>query len=361
MGEHSIPTELGLKAGEWVEVRSKAEILATLDKNGRLDELPFMPPMLQYCGQKIQVHKRVHKLCDTAYSTGGRQMSNAVILGSIRCDGQAYGGCEMKCTIIWKEAWLKRVSPGPFVKSFESTNVHTDTRHVGCSEADLIAGTRRSGKENGTAEPVYICQATQLPHATQPLSKWVIKQYVDDYTSGNVRLSEILSALLAMVYHQIETAGLGFGSAMRLAYDVFQRLRGGTPYPFRMGRLQKSSRTPSVNLNLQVGDLVRVKDYSEILKTVDRELKNRGMNFHAEMTPYCGKTFTISQRHRKIMNEKTGQLMVLKNECLVLEGVDCIGRYTNPVYCPRACYPYWREIWLERVEENQHNANLIRS
>ena len=356
MGDRLIPQSLGLKAGEWVEVRSKAEVLATLDKNGRLEELPFMPQMMQYFSKKLRVHKRAHKLCDTAYGTGGRQISNAVILDDLRCDGAAYGGCEMKCTIIWKEAWLKRVGQGESrslaVGHSEPDNVYANTECAGCSEADLLSGTRVSCEKADTAEPVYVCQATQLPHATQPLSQWAVRQYFEDYRSGNVRLTEILSALLALFYHHVEGAGLGVGSAMRLAYDVFQRLRGGTPYPFRTGGLSKASRTPSVNLNLRVGELVRVKSYSEILKTVDADLKNRGMSFHAELTPYCGKTFRVSQRHRKIMNEKTGQLLVLKNECLVLDGVDCIGKYTNPLYCPRACYPYWREIWLERAHEN---------
>ena len=36
------------KIGDWVEVRSKAEILCTLDANGQLDKMPFMPEMLQY-------------------------------------------------------------------------------------------------------------------------------------------------------------------------------------------------------------------------------------------------------------------------------------------------------------------------
>src|SRR5262245_7050350 len=35
--------------GDWVEVRSKEEILRTLDKSGRLEGLPFMPQMFQYC------------------------------------------------------------------------------------------------------------------------------------------------------------------------------------------------------------------------------------------------------------------------------------------------------------------------
>ena len=48
-----------------MEVRSKEEILRTLDKSGRLEGLPFMPQMFQYCGQRFQVYKRAHKTCDT--------------------------------------------------------------------------------------------------------------------------------------------------------------------------------------------------------------------------------------------------------------------------------------------------------
>ena len=44
-----------------MEVRSKEEILRTLDKSGRLEGLPFMPQMFQYCGQRFQVYKRAHK------------------------------------------------------------------------------------------------------------------------------------------------------------------------------------------------------------------------------------------------------------------------------------------------------------
>jgi len=55
----------------------------------------------------------------------------------------------------------------------------------------------------------------------------------------------------------------------------------------------------------------------------------------------------------KIINEKTGQLRILKNSCLVLDGVGCHGRFTQPINCPRALPPYWREVWLERVETDR--------
>ena len=49
----TVNSRLNLRVGEAVEVRSEAEILSRLDENGRLDGLPFMPEMLQFCGQLI--------------------------------------------------------------------------------------------------------------------------------------------------------------------------------------------------------------------------------------------------------------------------------------------------------------------
>ena len=108
MGDAAVSRKLDLKVGDWVMVRPAEEILSTLDANARLEGMPFMPQMLQHCGKKFRVRKRAHKLCDTAFGTGGRQMTDAVFLDDLRCDGAAYGGCELRCTIIWKEAWLER-------------------------------------------------------------------------------------------------------------------------------------------------------------------------------------------------------------------------------------------------------------
>src|SRR6185503_9144504 len=89
----------------FVEIRSKAEILATLDKSGRFEGLPFMPEMLAFCGKRFRVYKRAHKTCDTVNKTGGRRMNAAVHLEGLRCSGEAHGGCQAACLLFWKEAW----------------------------------------------------------------------------------------------------------------------------------------------------------------------------------------------------------------------------------------------------------------
>ena len=60
-----------LGEGDWVEVRSKEEIFATLDENGHLEGLPFMPQMTQYCGQRFQVFKRAGKTCSEVTGPAG--------------------------------------------------------------------------------------------------------------------------------------------------------------------------------------------------------------------------------------------------------------------------------------------------
>src|SRR5690606_31216750 len=106
--DNEIPRSLELKAGDWVVVRDAAEILSTLDEDGCLDRLPFMPEMLAHCGKRYRVRAVAHKTCDTIEATGGRRMHDTVHLDDLRCDGSAHGGCEAGCTLFWKEAWLRR-------------------------------------------------------------------------------------------------------------------------------------------------------------------------------------------------------------------------------------------------------------
>ena len=50
-------------SGDQVTVRSPEEILSTLDADGTLDGLPFMPEMLEWCGKSLRVERRAEKTC----------------------------------------------------------------------------------------------------------------------------------------------------------------------------------------------------------------------------------------------------------------------------------------------------------
>src|SRR5437016_8067769 len=135
---------------------------------------------------------------------------------------------------------------------------------------------------------------------------------------------------------------IGDYRALTQSYNVFQRMRGGTPYPFREGTL--TSKTPSETLNLQPGELVQVKSHEEILQTLNKVGRNRGMRFDAELVKYCGKSFRVHRRVERIIDEKTGTMRHLQNDCIVLENVVCTGQMTPlRLFCPTATYAYRSE------------------
>ena len=75
------------------------------------------------------------------------------------------------------------------------------------------------------------------------------------------------------------------------------------------------------------------------------------MHWDAELVPYCGGTYKVLKCVTKIIGERTGKMREMKSPCIILDSVVCQARYSScRLFCPKAMYPYWREIWLERVE-----------
>ena len=91
-------------------------------------------------------------------------------------DGEAYEGCQAACMIFWKEAWLKPVSQDARVAGEPKPALAG--RSQGCTEADVLKGTRAADQPPGS-KVKYICQATELLNYTQPLKWWDARQYVE--------------------------------------------------------------------------------------------------------------------------------------------------------------------------------------
>jgi hypothetical protein len=346
-----------LSAGDWVQVRSKEEILATMDSDGRLDGMPFMPQMFKWCGQRFQVYKRAHKTCDTVTGRGlGRRLSNSVHL-DLRCDGEAYGGCQAGCLIFWKEAWLEPVaaslapSAGPGPKPI--------IKPQGCTEAAVWGATRSVDQPPGKGTR-YACQATELLNYTQPLKWWDARQYVEDLTSGNVSLPRLLRGFLYFAFAGATLARRHrLGRPARWIYDRIQSLWGGVPFPRRSGYLQSGKDAPTVELQLQPGDLVRIRPLEHILATIDKGNQHRGMRFDGEMVPFCGKVFRVRTRVEKFIDERTGYIRRLKTPAVILDGVYCQARYSESrLFCPRYLFIWWREIWLERLPDEAKTETM---
>ena len=141
-----------------------------------------------------------------------------------------------------------------------------------------------------------------------------------------------------------------WGKPARWLYNRLSILNNGIPFPRLQGKIPVGQLTPRNDLNLQPGDLVRVKSYNEILATLDKDLSNRGLNFDAELVPFCGKVFRVSVRVERFVDEKNGKLRHLRTPAVILDGVQCKALFSGQrMFCPRAIHLWWREIWLERV------------
>ena len=328
-----IDKSMNLHVGEWVEVRSAAEILATLDDSQSVAGLPFMPEMLQYCGRRFRVFKSAHKTADTSGFFRIRRMASAVHLENLRCDGAAHGGCQAACLLFWKEGWLKRVPEEQAVATPAGGNSGKSREAGSPAASELLELASKCPAAAGEPE-CFRCQATEMLRATTEVrrrGRWNPLFYVRDLSSGNVKLVDF-----------IRFGALAMLNAFLLRW-----------FNFRLPRVHglAGDKTPSCELNLQPGELVRVRSRLEIQQTLNRELRNRGMWFDVEMFIYCGRgPFRVHSRVERIVNEKTGQLMKLPNPCIILEDVTCSGNYLmHRMFSPRNEYPFWREIWLERV------------
>jgi hypothetical protein len=306
-----------LRRGDLVEVRSAAEILATLDERGMLDGLPFMPEMLAFCGRRFRVERRADKICDTMVTARSREMPATVLLDDLRCDGSGHGGCQAECRLFWKEDWLRRVD-GP---SSSPSGQEQLRQRVEANAGYTVDGEQR-----------YMCQATEHFRASRRLRSWDPRPYVRELRTGNVPLLRWLSVI---------------GRA--LVQEPRRRLGLRGPFPVLGPR---DTDTLQNRLGLKPGELVRTKTVEEIRPTLTHEGVNNGVWFDDENIPFCGRSFRVRRRTNHLIDEHSGKMLDLEKEWLSLEGVQCSGEHSiGRWFCPRAFSVQWTEDWLERADQ----------
>jgi hypothetical protein len=313
------------RKGELVRIRSADEILSTLDSDGTVDGLLFMPEMLQFAGREFRVRASAHKTCDGQAEI--RRMDNTVHLEGVRCDGGAHDGCQAACPLFWREEWLTSASePKPAAPAM------TDE----AARAVLMPATRRT---NESGEPVYRCQATDVRRASRPLPQHDPRQYVRDLTSRNVTLRVFLVGLIVYAFKKYQLM-----SERVLPRRL--RIHGGKPYPFYHGT-GTGARTPIVDV--APGQIVDIRNKDEIMPTLGPDNRNRKLWFDSEMVPYCGTRASVNRHVQRIIDESTGKMIKL-GDCVALDNVVCQGIYHR--FCPRELDSYWRSTWLRRLNGN---------
>ncbi len=326
--------DLKFRVGDLVFVRSPEEILATLDDEGTLGGVPFMPEMLGSIGKSFRIQRRVEKTCVAPkYPVRRFPGNDVVILDGPRCDGEAHDGCRHACRVFWKEAWLRPANAGdPAPRMSEA----------GIEKLRVRLKTKVDEKH-------YFCQSTELFKATEAFpaaqriwglripTLWKLRVPLREIRSGDLSVFEISGMFVRWCWNWLRRAVYG------------DRLLQG-PH----------KQTPTESLGLKPGELVRVKSRKQILETLSQKASNRGLYICYEMLRCCGREAEVRQRVERIVDEVTGKMQEISNSVTlqnmkgnasICEECLCHGQLGD---CPRGEIMYWREIWLERVTRGEN-------
>ena len=310
----------GFCPGDFVEIQPLDEILQTLDHNGTLDGVPFMPEMAAFCGKRVRVLRRVDKLNDWIDGTGLKRMHGLVLLAGLRCDGSAHGKCQSNCHLRWREEWLRPADRTGSADKFPE--------QAPPQQSQLAALSAFASRQSDTGAGLrYVCQATELTAGGVPMRMADPRHYARDFLTGNVRLRPLFIGLAIAFFNRV------------------QRMCRGALFPSYAPGITTAQ--PQDALGLQPGDLVRVKPKSLIEPTLNRASRNRGLWFDRDMIRFCGAEHRVKTRVERLIVEKTGELRLLTNPCIILDGVTATGEYHG--FNPENEYIFWREVWLERV------------
>jgi hypothetical protein len=98
-----------LMAGDWVLVRSREEIEATLDPWKELKGCAFLEYMWPYCGTTQRVLQPVERFLDERdYRV--KRCRGVVFLENLVCRGTpVFGRCDRCCYLFWREEWLEQL------------------------------------------------------------------------------------------------------------------------------------------------------------------------------------------------------------------------------------------------------------
>ncbi len=253
------------------------------------------------------------------------RMDNTVHLATLRRHGAAHGGCQAGCLLFWKEAWLR---PMPNTEASASSNNGAPHNSPSTNGAPANASPTTSRdpawlalhtvqSQPADAEIRYRCQATELKKASRPLPWWQPGQYLRDIFINREPPLAVVRGFLGSTLNKLTRRLLGYG------------------YPNVAGSLKQ---TPTEELNLQPGEWVVVKSQDEIVATLDKSGRNRGLVFDGEMLPYCGQRFRVLHRVERILEESTGRMLKPRGVSVILENVYCTSRFRR--VCPARSISY---------------------
>jgi hypothetical protein len=148
-----------------------------------------------------------------------------------------------------------------------------------------------------------------------------------------------------------------FAQQLKKIPTILNTASGRVKYNFyRMTTPKSNARNENDHVNLQPGDWVEVRTMREISLTLDHKGRNKGLYFMPEMEAFCGKEYRIFKKAEIIKLESTGEIRKLRSPAFFLEGVHCNGKFQGG--CDRACFHFWRDIWLKKLPNSDHKVRI---
>ena len=275
---------------------------------------PFMPEMLRYVGQAV--HGVPTGREDLRHDRADRQPAN---------DGH---GLSRRPAL--RRLRSRRVPSrlSPLLEGGVAAARRGGIRDDGSADPDGRVHAARAGRPgrhedhrefDGETTEVWRCQATEALAASTPLKVRDLGQYWREVKSRNYRLLRLVPLLVRA-----------------FVLEVASRTRIIGPRPAH-GRRQGLR---AEELDLQPGDVVKVRPPEEIARTLDGKGLNRGLSFDREMLPFCGRTCVVQERVHRIIDDRTGRMIKIRGDAVILEGIVCSGeRSVGRWFCPARSRP----------------------
>jgi len=163
---------------------------------------------------------------------------------------------------------------------------------------------------------------------------------IGDVLPRDCQRGDVIGAhtLLAKVRGRLD-AGLGIKSGIvRLLRPPPKRERLGAPSQFAPG------------------SWVRVKPAPALRALLDPHDRTRGLLFTKAQWETAGQVFQVGKHVRRMLDDH-GRFRPISRTVL-LEGVDCAGRATEPAGCGRHCPMMYRDEWLDPAAAPAHDPTL---
>jgi hypothetical protein len=99
-------------AGDMVRVKSRDDILKSLDSTNKLDGCLFMDQMWNYCGSTYKISRVVNSYFNEQLKRTFSPKAPLYILENLYCAGKIDHfphQCDHGCLIFWHERWLEKI------------------------------------------------------------------------------------------------------------------------------------------------------------------------------------------------------------------------------------------------------------